>query len=460
MTVEWDKVDDIELPVTGYILQVADFGSVNFKTIYDGSNAPATRQFTKDGFATAARYTFRALTVNFNGLSEPSEEFTFNACLAPSGMPSPFRIDEGSSTGNLRIGWTAPEDAGGCPLTGYQIFRDDGQGGPVTTEVNEVDDPLLTGDPTLRQATITNLEADSEGFIYRVMVRVHNREGFADSPFFRIMNAGFPEPLTTAPVLLSKDAVMISVQLPLASDNDSIFTYELQIDNGVGGQFVTFAGNPEYSMETRYTIENLVTGRTYRLRYRVLNFVGWSQFSPILFVHFATVPVAPGPVSFVSATDTTITLNFVESEQNGGSEITAYELWRDNGYESPEFEQVLTYSDNSMTHTVSSLTSGTIYSFKYRAKNDVGYSEFSVARRFAASAPPVKPEKPTKNMDKSSHTSIFVEWAESLPSAAPILGYKLYMSAGTSEYEVIYSSRDNPLVRQFNVQNLVTGVLY
>jgi len=93
LTVAWDKVDDIELPVTGYLLQVADFGSVNFKTIYDGSNAPATRQFTKDGFATAARYTFRVLTVNYNGLSEPSEEFTFNSCLAPSGLPSPFRID-------------------------------------------------------------------------------------------------------------------------------------------------------------------------------------------------------------------------------------------------------------------------------------------------------------------------------------------------------------------------------
>jgi hypothetical protein len=113
-----------------------------------------------------------------------------------------------------------------------------------------------------------------------------------------------------------------------------------------------------------------------------------------------------------------------------------------------------------MTHTVSTLTSGTIYSFKFRAKNNVGHSEFSVARRFAASAPPVKPDMPTKNMGKSTQKSIFVEWAESLPSAAPILGYKLYMSAGTSEYEVIYSSLENPLVRQFDVQNLDTGVLY
>lgn len=81
-------------------------------------------------------------------------------------------------------------------------------------------------------------------------------------------------------------------------------------------------------------------------------------------------------------------------------------------------------------------------------------------KRFAASAPPVKPATPTKNMSKSTRTSIFVEWAESVPSAAPILGYHLYMSEGTSEYKEIYSDSQNPLVRFYNATNLTTGLLY
>jgi hypothetical protein len=107
-------------------------------------------------------------------------------------MPSPFRIDEGSVVDNLRIGWTKPLEDGGCPITGYSVYRDDANGGDVTTEVNQVDDPNIILNPVLREATITNFEANSAGSIYRVMVRVNNREGYADSPYFRIMNSGKP----------------------------------------------------------------------------------------------------------------------------------------------------------------------------------------------------------------------------------------------------------------------------
>jgi hypothetical protein len=78
--------------------------------------------------------------------------------------------------------------------------------------------------------------------------------------------------------------------MPLVADDSSVFTYELQVDNGMGGQFITVAGYDQYTMETEYTINQLVTGRTYRLRYRVLNYVGWSNYSPLLYVHVATVP--------------------------------------------------------------------------------------------------------------------------------------------------------------------------
>jgi hypothetical protein len=45
--------------------------------------------------------------------------------------------------------------------------------------------------------------------IYRVMVRVHNREGYADSPYFRIMNSGFPEAILQAVQLLEKNNTSI-----------------------------------------------------------------------------------------------------------------------------------------------------------------------------------------------------------------------------------------------------------
>ena len=87
LTVRWDKVEDASMPVIGYILQIAEFGSSQFSTIFNGTNRPATRQFTQAGLVTGAKYTFRVITLNFNGLSQPSSLTTFNVCLAPSGMP-------------------------------------------------------------------------------------------------------------------------------------------------------------------------------------------------------------------------------------------------------------------------------------------------------------------------------------------------------------------------------------
>ena len=131
-------------------------------------------------------------------------------------------------------------------------------------------------------------------------------------------------------------------------------------------------------METNYTITNLTKGLVYRLRYRVLNYVGWSGFSPTLFALVATVPSVPLSPDLISATNFSITLKFHESLNNGGSKVMGYELWMDNGF-GTTFTKVLSYFDNSMLFTISSgLVSGRIYTFKYRSQNIIGFSDFSI----------------------------------------------------------------------------------
>lgn len=101
------------------------------------------------------------------------------------------------------------------------------------------------------------------------------------------------------------------------------------------------------------------------------------------------MPSATKPVDLVSATDSSITLAFHESENNGGTEILGYELWMDDGLYQSASSKVDSYSDNSITHTISSgLVTGRIYTFKYRCYNDVGFSDFSIERRYAITAPP------------------------------------------------------------------------
>jgi len=83
-----------------------------------------------------------------NGFGPESGIASLIACTAPSGLSAPYFI---SSTGSSQtIGWTTPADEGGCPITGYAVFRDDGVTMNPTIEVNVNNDPAVRDIPTLR----------------------------------------------------------------------------------------------------------------------------------------------------------------------------------------------------------------------------------------------------------------------------------------------------------------------
>ena len=56
-------------------------------------------------------------------------------------MSAPYKIS--SEPDSLVLAWLDPLDNGGCPVTGYAIFRDDSIGGDVDVEINEDNDPLI-----------------------------------------------------------------------------------------------------------------------------------------------------------------------------------------------------------------------------------------------------------------------------------------------------------------------------
>lgn len=78
----------------------------------------------------------------------------------------------------MTISWSEPLDNGGCPITGYAIFRDDGVTQLPTIEVNANNDPLVRDIPTLREVTAVLNNADL-GKNFKFEVRAYNREGYA-----------------------------------------------------------------------------------------------------------------------------------------------------------------------------------------------------------------------------------------------------------------------------------------
>ena len=170
------------------------------------------------------------------------------------------------------------------------MFRDDAIGSDVTTEVNANNDPAVRNIPTLRKLTVTNFPVGSEGLTFRFKVTALNKEGATDSGYTSIVLAGPPDAPLSPPILdtdLTSDT-QITVNLPLIPDanngNSPIISYNMEMDDGLGGEWITVGGLETYSLTTSYTIVSGINrGRTYRFRYRTSNSAGWSGYSDILY---------------------------------------------------------------------------------------------------------------------------------------------------------------------------------
>lgn len=95
---------------------------------------------------------------------------------------------------------------------------------------------------------------------------------------------------------------------------------------------------------------------------------------------------------------------------NGGQTISAHEVWHETGGTSV---QDTTYDGFSKTHTVPSLTSGSIYRISVRSKNVEGYSDYSEPLEIAATSLPDAPALIRKSTPLSTKNSISLEWDKS-----------------------------------------------
>lgn len=100
--------------------------------------------------------------------------------------------------------------------------------------------------------------------------------------------------------------------MPLVTDDggSDITSYNLLMDDGLNGLLSSYSGDAtNNSLTTEFTISNgIVKGRTYRFKYRVLNQIGWSDYSDMTYILAASVPEKPTTLTVLSTSDTTIQL--------------------------------------------------------------------------------------------------------------------------------------------------------
>jgi len=110
-------------------------------------------------------------------------------------LKTPQYFSSFEDTKQISIIWNIPENNGGCPVLGYELYRDDGQGGEVTTKIEE----MASDNPSLTSYTI-DLSADGVvGQIYRFKIVGTNYAGQIDSSALYVALASLPSKPTTIP---------------------------------------------------------------------------------------------------------------------------------------------------------------------------------------------------------------------------------------------------------------------
>jgi hypothetical protein len=149
------------------------------------------------------------------------------------------------------------------------------------------------------------LLATETGKQFRFQVLATNAEGSSLSKIASFYLADKPSKPTIAPVqngsTNSSLSVLLSKLSELEASNLPILGYELQIDDGLAGSYATVEG---YSLQTDYEISNLQMGSTYRLRYRVQNLIGLSDWSEPSLMLVAVSPARP-PMPILQTVDET-----------------------------------------------------------------------------------------------------------------------------------------------------------
>jgi len=148
------------------------------------------------------------------------------------------------------------------------------------------------------------------------------------------------------------------------------------VDEGFGASFVAITT----TAVTQFTHENLISGHEYAYRVAGSNLMGYGAYSAEFRFTPRSVPPKP-PTSLVnvaaSTSRTAIYVGFAKLLDNGGSTITSYSFYIDDGLDGT-FAGPYSITDMSVTRwdtTALTLVSGRWYKVKYSASNVHGEGE-------------------------------------------------------------------------------------
>jgi hypothetical protein len=358
MTFAWNSPEDKGgLKLTSYNIYMAE-GDGLFNTVL---NAPATTNpsitvHTEFSLNAAQTYRFKVSASNFVGEGPISEEIFVIAADMPEKPTNPPIVTLITQTSISLTLEELPESSnGGSEVTGYIVQMDDGYGGSFQ----------VVHDSLFLTLILSGLDASR---FYRIRYAARNILYDSGNLFecdqlqwseqISVLTAVAPsEPrnLHNSTSLRYRDALVYNWERPLYDGGSELQTYTLDIRH-VETDTSTF-----YTITVQastFKFESLLPANDYKVRIKVKNLVGESDYTDYVQARTGIEPTRPGLLTFVATTRTTIDLSWLllTGADTGGSdenplEITHYHLYIDDGLNGP-FSLHDTVDGTTSTYTV------------------------------------------------------------------------------------------------------------
>ncbi|KAH9498302.1 hypothetical protein Btru_006487 [Bulinus truncatus] len=426
VTVEWSPPkSDGGSKITGYRLLVREDGSDEWKEV--GKVGPLDSTYVFKSLSDKKKYFFAVVAENKMGQGDKLETESGVKPKKPSTKPSapvgPIRFTE-ITRSSVTFTWKPSEDDGGDFITGYAIeYRESWK-----TSWS----PVKVVAPDITSYCVQSLKEGQE-YVFRVMAensvgRSQPLESDAVKPKHPYGPPTAPQgPLETSDFTIS--SVTLSWQPPKSDGGQPLTAYIIERKD-VKRTSWTLVEKVAPNL-TSYTVQNLSTGLDYYFRVMAENSEGVSPpletSATIKLTKPISAPSAPkGPIRLSDFTVTSVTINWLAPDDDGGSEITKYVLQVRIG--SKEWTELAKVESFTNKYKAQELKEQTEYMFRVAAVNKIGQGDWLESDKVVLEKPPEKPGAPEPPLTKSdfTKTSITLTWGPSQNNGgSPILHYVL-----------------------------------
>ncbi|MGI9256961.1 MAG: fibronectin type III domain-containing protein, partial [Salinispira sp.] len=285
---------------------------------------------------------------------------------------------------------------------------------------------------------ITELQ---NGTPYIVQVRAVNAQG--DGEWSPSSAEGIPVNVPLAPTGLAltvgDEKLTATWEAPTNTGGSDITGYAVQyreVASPAGSWLDSSNSGDSDVTDTNHDITGLTNGTEYEVRVYAVNDQGDGNPSESLTATPATVPMAPTGLALMEK-DKKLTATWIAPTDNGGSDITGYEVqYREVASPAGSWLDSSNSGDSDVTdtnHDITGLTNGIEYDVRVYAVNDQGDGTPS---DIAAATPDIAPALPTALTLTVGNEKLIATWAAPTDNGGTtITGYELEYKLSSGDWD-------------------------